>query len=228
MLVRAWIASGDEFAPGDGLVVGRVARVDERVSQVVELALDLLHVHFVVGERGTRDRIPVDQSFAAVDQPLAEETEERLTHGPRTNFVHREPLAVPVAGTAQRTELVGDGFFVLVFPRLHAGDELVTLVVGSAFAFLLEQPILDDGLRGDTGVVGAGHPEGFVAFHAVDAGEDVLECVVEGVPDVQRGRHVGRGDKNAVGLALAGKNAGRIGVERVGVGPALADAWLGE
>ena len=44
--------------------------------------------------------------------------------------------------------------------------------------------LLDDRLRGDAGVVGAGQPEDFLAVHARLAGEDVLDGVVEDVAHV--------------------------------------------
>ena len=44
---------------------------------------------------------------------------------------------------------------------------------------------LDDGLGGDAGVVGAGHPEGVVALHPPPSDQDVLERVIERVAQVQ-------------------------------------------
>ena len=72
------------------------------------MPVDLLHLHFIVRERGLRRRVPVHQPLAAVDQAVLEELEERLAHGARARLVHRERLAVPVARAAHRLELVGD------------------------------------------------------------------------------------------------------------------------
>ena len=59
------------------------------------------------------------------------------------------------------------------------------------------EPLLDHGLRGDAGVVGAGHPEGVVALHPPPADQDVLQRVVERVAQVQGAGHVRRRDDDA-------------------------------
>ena len=51
---------------------------------------------------------------------------------------------------------------------------------------------LDDELRGDSGVVHAGEPEGAVAAHAMPADEHVDLRVLEHVADVDRAGDVGR------------------------------------
>ncbi len=76
-------------------------------------------------------------------------------------------------------------------------------------AFFFGQSPLHNVLRGDSRVVGAGHPHGLKTVHALVADEDVLNRVVEGVPDVQHAGHVGRRYHNAV-LRLGRR---RIGVE---------------
>ena len=62
---------------------------------------------------------------------------------------------------------------------------------------------LDHVLRGDPGMIGAGHPQGLEAVHPLHADQDVLQGVVQGVSHVQRARHVRRRDHDAVGLARA-------------------------
>ena len=66
---------------------------------------------------------------------------------------------------------------------------------------LAAQLLLDDGLRGDAGVVEARLPERVEAPHAVPADEGVLDRPVEGVAHVQRARHVRRRHRDDVGLA---------------------------
>ena len=74
---------------------------------------------------------------------------------------------------------------------------------------LLQQPLLDDRLGGDPRVVGAGHPEGVVPLHPPPADQDVLQRVVERVPQVQRPGDVRRRDDDRVGRL----RARRVGVE---------------
>jgi hypothetical protein len=59
-------------------------------------------------------------------------------------------------------------------------------------------------LRGDASVIGAEHPQRLPSVHPLVTNEDVLERVVQGVPHMERARHVrGRVD-DAVGLAGPG------------------------
>ena len=88
---------------------------------------------------------------------------------------------------------------------------------------LLEQATLDDGLGGDAGVVGAGHPEGVEALHPPPSDEDVLERVIERMAEVQCTGDVGRRDHDAIGRPIAR----RVGVEVAPAQPQLVIATLG-
>ena len=88
---------------------------------------------------------------------------------------------------------------------------------------------LDHQLRGDAGVVRARLPQHVLAAHALEAAQHVLQRVVERVPHVQRARHVGRRDDDAVGLGLGA--LGPAGLEGFGLHPLVVDArfdvgWL--
>ena len=65
----------------------------------------------------------------------------------------------------------------------------------AGFAFTGELA-LDHDLRGNAGVVGAGHPQRVLAQHAVVARERVHDGLVKSVAHVQRARHVGRRQLN--------------------------------
>ena len=136
---------------------------------------------FVVGQHGLGDRVPVDQSFAAVDQAVFEKIEEIGPHGLGARFVHGKAGAVPIAGAAHALELAEDAGFVFVLPGLDVADEFFAGKVGAAFALLGQKAFFHHGLGGDAGVVGARHPEGVEALHPPHANQDVLKRVVEGV-----------------------------------------------
>ncbi len=106
-------------------------------------------------------------------------------------------------------ELAQDPLLVFVFPGPDALDQCLAAQVVAGFLLLFEQPPLDDGLGGDAGVIGAGHPEGVVALHPPPADQDVLERVIERVAQVKGAGDVGRRDHDAVRRPVAG----RIGVE---------------
>ena len=177
------------------------------------MAIDFLHFDFVVSQGSLSSRVPVDQALTAVDQPIFEQSEECFADGFGAGFVHRKTLAVPVAGAAHRVELVGDTGFVFVFPGLDFFNEFITLKVGAAFAFFGQDAFFNDGLGGDAGVVGAGHPEGVAALHAMVANEDVLDGVVQSVAHVQSTGDVGRRDDDGVvALIAVGRGIGMEGL----------------
>ena len=80
-------------------------------------------------------------------------------------------------------------------------------------------------LGGDAGVVGAGEPEHFLAQHAGAAGEDVLDGVVQHVAEVEHARDVRRRDDDGIRRTLLA-DAGRVGLERLVIEPALVPARL--
>ena len=103
---------------------------------------------------------------------------------------------------------------VLVLPLPDALDELFAAEIVAGLLLFLEQPPLDHGLRGDAGVIGAGHPEGVVALHPLAANENVLQRVVERVPEVQRAGDVRRRNDDRERLA-AWIGRARCGSSRV-------------
>ena len=217
---------------GDGDVA---AAVGQRVPQVPHVTGDVLVLDLVVGERGAGDRIPVDEPFAAVDQAVAEQHEEGVADRRGAHLVHREPGAPEVARSAHRDELFDDDLLVLVLPLLGLRDERVAAHRETPHAFG-QQPLLDDRLGGDARMIGARHPQGLVAAHAVVPDEHVLERVVEGVSEVQRGGDVGGRDDDRIGRRAV---ADGFGVEdvagcpggghrRLGVGGGVGLGQLGE
>jgi len=167
--------------------------------------------HLVVADRRLQRRVPVDQPFAAVDELVLEEAEERVADRPGADRIEREPRPLPVAATAHLFELADDAPFVGLLPipdPLHQpfASQLVPRLV-----FFQEQPPLDHGLSGDSRMIGAGHPEGLEALHPLLPDQHVLERVVQGVPEVQSAGHVRRRDDDRirlpVGIRLAVKVA---------------------
>ena len=58
-------------------------------------------------------------------------------------------------------------------------------------------------LRGDTGMIGADHPVSIVALHAVIANHRIHQCLLKGMPHVQRSSHIRWGQLNAIrGLGM--------------------------
>ena len=179
---------GDELAlaPGHG------------IAHVPEAALVRLVLHLVVGQGRAAARAPVHDVVAAVDQALVVEVAEDLRHGLGEALVHGEALALPIGGVAEHPLLVDDGAAVLLLPLPHAVDEGLAAEVLAALA-LLAQGLFHHVLRGDAGVVGAGHPAGVVAAHPVPPHQDVLDGLVQRMAHVQDARHVRRRDHDGIG-----------------------------
>ena len=196
-------------------------RVHERVSQRPEVPLDGRVGALEVRQHGRAARAPVDQRLAAVDQPLVVETHEGLAHGVGEAWVHGEALAVPVAGGAEGLELLDDPCARLGLPLPDAVDEGLAPEVVPGLAVLCDLA-LHHHLGGDAGVVGPGQPQDVLAFDAVVARQQVLEGVVERVPEMERARHVRRRDHHGEHVA----RVGGVGVEQAPIAPRLVPLRL--
>jgi hypothetical protein len=94
-------------------------------------------------------------------------------------------------------------------PPLSAFQEFLAAQAHAAH-LPLGQLALDDQLGGDAGMVGARLPQHVTPTHALEAGENVLQRVVEGMADMQAAGDIGR--RNDDGKRLrAGAAAGLEG-----------------
>ena len=176
---------------GDDDVVLAVNRLGQRVAQVPQVALLVLVLGLVVRDGGSAVGAPVDDALAAVDQTIVVPVAEDLTHGLGVILVHGKALVVKVDGAAHALDLLDDDAAVLVGPIPASVDKLVATDLQAADALALEL-LVDLGLRGDTGVVGAQHPARGLAAHAGHTDDGVLDGVVGGVTHVELAGHVGR------------------------------------
>ena len=86
------------------------------VSQVIQFGMFVLVNHLLVTEGRLSLWIPVHHAHSAVDESLVVEVTEHLDDTLRTLLVHSERRAVPVARSAQATQLLQDDAAVLVCP----------------------------------------------------------------------------------------------------------------
>ena len=188
---------------GDDDVVLAVDRLGQRVAQVPQVALIVLVLGLVVRDSGGAVGAPVDDALAAVDQAVVVPVAEDLADGLCIVLVHGKALVVEVDGAAHALDLLDDDAAVLVGPVPAGVDKLVASNLQAADALALEL-LVDLGLRGDTGVVGAEHPACGLAAHAGHTDDGVLDGVIGGVTHVELAGHIGRrnGD-GAVAHALA-------------------------
>ena len=158
--------------------------------------------------------IPVDEPLVAIDQPFAVQSHENPPHRYRQALIHREALACPIGRCAEAPQLIDDRAARLGLPLPNLLDEpfptqrvLVDLPLGELAG--------DDDLGRDTGMIGAGLPQGVAPAHPLEADQDVLQREIQRVSHMQAARHVGRRHHDRVG-ALA---AVRIGGKAAGAFP---------
>ena len=163
----------------------------ERVAEVPQVAVLLLVLRLVVGDGGGAVGAPVDDALAAVDQTVVIPIAKDAAHGLGVLIVHGEALGLEVHGASHALDLLDDGAAVLVRPLPAGVEELLAtdLQAGDALLFKL---LVDLGLRGDAGVVGAQDPAGRAAAHARHADDGVLDGIVGGVAHMKDAGDVGR------------------------------------
>ena len=198
------------------------AAVGERIADIPEVTGLINVLDLRVGERRQAMRTPVDDAAALINEALVVQLAEGLAHGPGAALVHREAGAGPVAARAHLLLLLDDAVAVLFLPFPHALKELLTAKVVAGQALLGAQLLLHLDLGGDAGVVGAGDPEGGVALHPLEAGQDVLQGAVQRVTHVELACDVGGRHDDGEGLLLGVLHA----LEAVMILPHLIDAGL--
>ncbi len=147
--------------------------VGQGVLDMVKVAVMGVVLHLEVGQGRLAAGAPVDDVVALVDQALFIEAHEDLAHRPGQARVHGEALPAPVAGAAQALQLGDDLPAGLSLPLPDPLDKGLPAQGVAVFAFR-GQLALHHVLGGDAGVVGAGHPQGVEAVHALEADQDVL------------------------------------------------------
>ena len=195
--------------PHDGLGTGRsdddilVCLALDEVAQVIELTLLLLIDDLLVAEGSLCLGVPVHDTHAAVDEPLAVEVDEDVDDALATLIVHGEGGTLPVAGSTEALELLEDDAPVLARPVPSVLEEGFARQVVLLDA-LSSQTADDLRFGSDRGVVGTRYPAGVEATLTRTAHEDILDTIIEHVPHVQHTRDVGGRDDDGIGRAMIG------------------------
>ena len=173
------------------------------------MPVDVFGVHFIVGHSRLQMRVPVNQPFAAVDQPVPEHLEERPPDRFGADLIEGEPCPPPVATRPERFELTDDPLLVGVLPLPDPVDQRLAADVVPRQPFLFEHPPLDDRLRGDAGMIRPRHPQGLIPLHPLPPRDEILTRSIERMPHVQRPGDVRQRDHDRM-LLFAGR---RVRVE---------------
>jgi len=154
-----------------------------------------LDVHIVdldIRDARAKRAAPVGQSNVAIDQAILVELDEGRSDCGNALFVESEDLAGPVEGATQAPQLVGNVAMALLLVLPHALEEGLSAHVVPRQLLLFGELLLDDDLRRNASVVGAGDPERVVSAHAMPARQQILNSDRQCVPNVQRASHVRR------------------------------------
>ena len=197
------------LGPGGGDVQGLGVGAGDRVPDRPEVAVGLLVLDLVVGDGRPELGVPVDQPLAAEDLARLEQAEEGDADGPAqtsssVNRVRSQSQEQPISRSWPRMRASYSSFQAQIRSTSASRPRSWRVFFSS-----VKQPLLDDRLGGDPGVVGAGHPEGVEPLHPPPADQDVLDRVVQRMAQVQRPGDVRRRDDDGVGRLPAR----RVGVE---------------
>ena len=134
-------------------------RAGNRVLDRPEMPLGLFVVDLVVGDGGSKLRVPVDQPFAAKDFAGLEQIEKRAADrreqsSSSVNRVRSQSHEQPIMRSWLKIRFSYSSFHA----QIRSTSALPAQVV-PGFLFFFEQPLFDHGLGGDAGVVSPGHPQ---------------------------------------------------------------------
>ena len=166
------------------------------VAHHVELALGGLHDDFLVAQRRLRSRAPVDHPLAAVDEPPGMQLDENFLHLAGIVAVHGEALARPIARATEALQLLDDDPPVLLFPRPHPFEKRLAAEITPRLALFFAQLAFNHRLRGDPRVVRPRQPQDLVACLARPTRQNVLQSIVQDMPEGEHAGHVRRGNDN--------------------------------
>ena len=162
------------------------------ITEVPEGAVLFLIFYFCVGKSRCALRAEVADTESAVDQALIIEVNEILANSLGERFVHGEAFTGPVAGGAERLELLNNAVTVFMLPIPYELGELFTAEIVTGKSLLLAEIFFYLDLGCDTCVVGSGHPERAITAHALEADDGILQSFIESVSHVKLTRNVRR------------------------------------
>ena len=176
--------------------------VSQGVAQIPHFTFDITIFDFQIGDGGMQFRIPVDQSFAAVDQTILMQADKSLLYRCIEALVHGEAFGFPVHRVTQTAHLTHNGIARLLFPLPGLFDKFFTaqcfttgLPLSGKFAF-------DNHLRGDTRMITAHLPQRIFALHTVIACQSIHNAMLKGMADMQATSYIRGRDHYAVGVFL--------------------------
>ena len=167
-----------------------------------------------IGNRGMKFRVPVHKTLVFVNQAVFIELNKDLGNGFREALIHSKAFAWPIRRCAQTAELVHNCAAGFLFPFPNALEEFFSAQIMTRASFFIEHT-LNHHLRRNARMICARLPKGITSFHTVIADEDVLNCMVERMTNMEAAGDVGRRHHHGKGLRvrirITGKHARLLG-----------------
>ena len=138
-----------EFVPSLGIFWVAFMSLDLQESTASKFDV----VNLDVGNRRFESARPISETVRAVQQTLLVEAVKSLYDSLTEHVVHRETLTRPVDAAPQRPKLRRDLVPVLGLPLPDLLDEGLPSKIVPRLPFVFQHHLLNDGLRGDTGMV---------------------------------------------------------------------------
>ncbi len=182
----------DCFRPG-GRDFHKSARLfHDLIPHIVKISFLRFGDDFLIGERRLRGRVPIDHSYAAIDQLLFVKIDKNFLDGADIIVIERIALTRPIARTPEAFKLFDNDAAVFILPFQDAAKKFLSTEIVARFFFSPAEIFFDSSLRPDAGVVGPRKPEYFVTEHAGATRENVLDRIIEDMPESKHAGNVRR------------------------------------
>ncbi len=165
------------------------------ISNIPEPALLLFVFHFRIGKGGFALGTPVDNAVSLINQSFLIQADEHLGDCLAAAFVQGEAFPGPVAGRSQLFQLINNPSAVSVLPFPCPFQKAIPAHIILRESFFC-QLCNDFCLRGNAGVIGAGHPQRTVSLHALPAYQNILPGIVQRMAHMKLARNIRRRDHN--------------------------------
>jgi hypothetical protein len=206
---------GRDFEKFSGLI-------DDFVTDVVKISALRFVDYFFIRQRSLRGRVPIDHAPPTINQSLLIKMDKNFFDSTNVGFIERVPLSRPIGGATKAFQLLNDNAAVFVLPFEHALKKFLAAEIVARDAFIFAQPFFDRSLRSDSSVIHAWQPKHFKALHPRAPRENILNRVVQDVPECQNAGDIRRRHHDRERLFLRTRVRFKIAI----VDPTLIPLWL--
>ncbi len=158
-------------------------------------------LHLNIRKRRVAARAPIGNAGPLINQSFFIKAHKDLADRAGTAFIHRETLALPIAGRTQRTQLRHNAIAKLFLPLPDPFQKLLPAKIIAAFSFGAQR-LFHFRLRCYAGMIAARHPQGVISLHAPPADQNILQSIIHCMSHMQLSSNIRRRNHNAVRLLV--------------------------